>query len=246
MTAALRWHTYPGDGALVLRPIGDLTKDTYAQLRDWLLTCAAHEPPAIVVDLDGMRVAGPLSFSVFRAVRMRINDWPGVPMVLAAARQPLRTLLESSSVPGHVPTYRSVAEALDALGAAPPRHRRHMPLPCEVTHGRRVRRMVEQTCQEWGVPGIVSDAVLVASELTENVVRHARCEGVLRLELRGTVLSVAVTDTDSRPPRLRPAHQRRDGGRGLVLVAELSRAWGYAPRGRFGKVVWAVLTVPAG
>lgn len=247
MTAAFRVDSYSGLGTVVLRPVGDLTEDTYAELRDELLRCAAQAPSAIVVDLDSMRVTEPRPLTVFPSVWTLIDDWPGVPMVpmvLAAAREPLRTLLDTSVVPWLVPIYRSVAEALEALEARPPRRRRLTSLPYEMAAGRRVRRVVEKTCQEWGVPGIAADAVLVASELTENVIRHARCEGVLRLELRDTVFTVAVADADSRLPRLCPAHERADGGRGLVLVAELSRAWGYASRAHGGKVVWAVLTVP--
>jgi anti-anti-sigma regulatory factor len=243
MTVALRLDNYPGSDVLVLRPVGELCPDTYAELRDGLLKCAAQEPPAMVVDLDSLRVTARTSLAVFPAVWMRINDWPGVPMALVAARPPLRALLESSAVVRFVPTYPTVAEALEALQAEPPRRRREVTLPWEVSCGRLVRRAVAEICAEWGVPQIVPDAVLVASELTENLIQHTRSAGWLRLELRGPVLTVAVVDADPHPPQLRPPHERRDGGRGLVLVAELSRAWGYAPRAR-GKVVWAALAVP--
>lgn len=168
---------------------------------------------------------------------------------VGSTRQPLRALTESSTVPRFVPTHDSVAEALSALEAAPPRRIREVPLPDEITCGSWIRRMVEQTCQEWGVPDIAFDATLVASELTENVIRHAGSDGWLRLELRtgesrGAVLTIAVADADPRPPRLCPATERQNGGRGLVLVAELSRAWGYLPQAQGGKVVWSVLAIP--
>lgn len=244
MTSALRLDSFPTAGALVLRPVGVLTALTYSELREGLLTCAAQEPPALVVDLDSMRAKKVTSLAVFPAVRMRIDNWPGVPMMLAAERQPLRSLLESSAVPWFVPTYRSVANAVEAMHAAPRRRRREVALSCEVASGRRTRAVVEQTCHEWRVPGIAADAVQVASELTENIIRHARSDGWLRLELRGGALTIAVGDADSRPPRVCPPAERHGSGRGLVLVAELSRAWGYAPRAEGGKVVWAVLRVP--
>lgn len=151
----------------------------------------------------------------------------------------------SACVPWFVPTCRSVAQALEALEDAPSR-RRLLPLSCERDCGRLARRVVEQTCHEWGVPQIAGDAMLVASELTENAIEHARSAWLLRLELRRGRFTIAVTDADPRPPRLRLPHERREGGRGLVLVAELSRVWGYALRGQHGKVVWAVLTVHGG
>jgi hypothetical protein len=91
---------------------------------------------------------------------------------------------------------------------------------------------------------MVTDAVVVASELTDNMVYHARSDGWLRLELRGNRFTVAVADADPRPPRLRVPGLRAVGGRGLVLVDKLSRTWGTASRLPDGKVVWAVLTVP--
>jgi hypothetical protein len=246
MTAGFRLESYSGAAAVVLRPIGELTPAGYADLRDGLLKCAAQEPAAIVVDLDSMRASTTASLMVFPAVWTHICDWPGVPLVLAVARQPLRTLVETSTVPWFVPTYRSVAQALEALEGTPPRRRRVLSLSCELECGRLARRVVEQTCHEWGVPQIAADAMLVVSELTENVIEHVRSGGLLRLELRRGMFTIAVIDADPSPPRLRLPSERRKGGRGLVLVAELSRAWGYAPHGQCGKVVWAVLTVHGG
>ena len=244
MTAALRLDSYPETAAVVLRPVGELTSANSAELRDGLLECASQEPTAIVVDLDSMQARTTASLMVFRAVCARISDSPGVPMLLVVARQPLRDLVESSTIAWFVPTYRTVGDALDALKEGLPQRRRQLPLSRELECGRRARRVVEQACHEWGVSEISPTAVLVACELTENVIRHARTEGSLCLELRGGMFTIAVTDSDHRPPRLRPPHERRSGGRGLVLVAELSRAWGYVRRAQGGKVVWAVLTVP--
>ncbi len=240
MTTGLRLDTYSVGNALVMRPVGVLTADTAGWLREELLHCAAEEPPAIVVDLDSMRVAEASVLTVFPTVSKHISGWPGVPLVLVAAHEPLRTLLRSP-VHRFVPIYHSVADALDAT---PHGRQRRVQLACDLASVRQARGVVEQTCHEWRVSGIVTDAVLVASELTENMIRHARSDGWLCLKLRGNLLTVAVADADSRPPRLRPLDERRDGGRGLVLVAALSQAWGTAPRFPGGKVVWAVLTVP--
>lgn len=242
-TATLLLDVHSRGATQIVRPVGELSPATYERLRDGLLRCAADEPAAIVVDLAHMRVAIASLLTVFPTVRDRISNWPGVPLVLAAARQSLRTLLDFSAVPRFVPTYRSVNEALEGVNAAPGRRRLQVELPCDPVSARLARRQVEQACREWGIPGIATDAVVVASELVDNMVAHARSEGWLRVELRGNALTIAVADADQRPPTLRVPGLRVVGGRGLVLVDKLSRTWGSAARRPAGKVVWAVLTV---
>jgi hypothetical protein len=50
-----------------------------------------------------------------------------------------------------------------------------------------------------------------------------------------------VRDDDPVAPKPRPLTSDQPGGRGIPLVAALSRAWGVSPSPRGGKVVWAVL-----
>jgi anti-sigma regulatory factor (Ser/Thr protein kinase)/anti-anti-sigma regulatory factor len=240
---ALRLESSVQRNTLVLRPVGELSAATYEQLRDGLLKYAAEEPAAIVVDLGSMHATTRSLLTVFPAVLDRISNWPGVTLVLAAARQPLRTLLDSSAVSRFVSTYCSVPEALESLAAAPRRRRRQVQLPCDPASARLARQLVKQTCHEWDIPEMAADAVVVVSELIDNMVQHARSEGRLRLELRRNMLTVAVADHDARPPQLRVPGLRAAGGRGLVLVDKLSRNWGTAPQHDGGKVVWAVLAV---
>ncbi len=243
MTPRLQLDAHIRGRTLVVQPVGELAPETYERLRDELLLHAAEEPAAIVVDLACMQAAIPSLLTVFPTVGDRISDWPGVPLVLAAPSQGLRSLLNVSAVPRFVPTYHTVSEALRGLEAAPHRHRRQVQLPCDPASARLARRLVAQTCREWEIPAIASDAMVVASELTDNMVYHARSDGWLRLGLRSNMLTVAVADADPRPPRLRVPGLRAAGGRGLVLVDKLSRKWGTASRLPDGKVVWAALTI---
>jgi hypothetical protein len=242
-TPSLLLESYHCDRCLVVRPVGDLSPETYERLRDGLFACAAHEPAAMVVDLACMQTTIASLLSVFPTIADRIGNWPGAPLVLAAARQPLRAMLDSSAASRFVATYGTVSEALQALHAAPQPRQRQMPLPCNPSSPRLARQLIKQTCQEWSIPEVLPDAVVVASELTENMVQHARSEGQLRLKLRRNLLSIAVADADPRPPQLRLPGLNAAGGRGLVLVNRLSRTWGTASRLGSGKVVWAVLTV---
>jgi anti-sigma regulatory factor (Ser/Thr protein kinase) len=80
---------------------------------------------------------------------------------------------------------------------------------------------------------------LVVSELATNAVRHARTPFRLSIHTAPT-LRVEVTDGSSALPVGGTADPRSESGRGLWLVAALTRSWGVEPRGA-GKVVWADL-----
>lgn len=244
-TSALFLESYLRGDTVVVRPIGELSPQTYERLRDGLFQHAAEEPAAIVVDLARMQTATASLLTVFPMVRDRIRDWPVLPLVLAAPRQQLRALLDANAVSRSVSTYRSVHEALEGLDAAPPRRRLQVELACDLASSRMARQLIRQTCQEWDIPGIIPDAAVVASELIDNMVHHARSEGRLRVELSRNTLTVSVADADPRAPQLRVPGLRAVGGRGLVLVDKLSRTWGTASRPGGGKVVWAALTVSA-
>jgi serine phosphatase RsbU (regulator of sigma subunit)/anti-sigma regulatory factor (Ser/Thr protein kinase) len=92
-----------------------------------------------------------------------------------------------------------------------------------------------------GLPeGVVSDAELVVAELVTNAVLHGAPPVTVRLYRHGDGVRVEVQDQGPRPPlRIRDAGEAMTG-RGLALVAALSRAWG-AEQQDPGKVVWAEL-----
>lgn len=84
----------------------------------------------------------------------------------------------------------------------------------------------------------LADAELLVSELTTNAVVYAGGPVEVRVHVNG-VLRVEVADPDPRPlpePAL-PADPETIGGRGLVLVSEISDRWGYDIRGTH-KTVW--------
>ena len=92
-----------------------------------------------------------------------------------------------------------------------------------------------------------ADAALIASELLTNALRHARPlpGGKLRVgwALGGGVVELTVTDGGAATqPRAGWPSASSLGGRGLAIVARLSRRWG-ASSGEAGTTVWAVLGV---
>ena len=79
---------------------------------------------------------------------------------------------------------------------------------------------------------------LVASELVTNAVLHARTTLVLTLELHPGVARIGVRDRSPATPAVRNYSPEAVTGRGLGVVAALSRAWGIVADGD-GKLVWA-------
>lgn len=226
-------------GVAVVRPEGRLDLSSYAAFRDGLLKLATDEPAAIIVRLSSeFDVITRPMLAVFTTVWMRVSEWPGVPVVLVPETTQHQTDVRRSGVTQFVPAYASVRVAVESV-QRPPRHRRDtVELPLDTKAPRLARRFVRATCRRWAVPLITDDAVLVASELTENAVQHAGSPSVLRLELRPGALAIALRDRDPRSP------ERRVRGHGIDIIDRVSRTWGWSPSFDGGKVVWAVLAVP--
>jgi anti-sigma regulatory factor (Ser/Thr protein kinase) len=85
---------------------------------------------------------------------------------------------------------------------------------------------------------------VLANELVSNAVVHARTDVLLRLELRGDLLHIAVRDGSPRLLRLVAAPDpQAQGGRGLWLVEQLASGWGVNRHPAGGKVVWCTLNL---
>ncbi len=90
-------------------------------------------------------------------------------------------------------------------------------------------------------PRTLDDLVLATSELATNVERHARGWVTIDLVDVGGRVLVAVTDPAvDRFPRPRAVASDQVSGRGLMVVAAVSTAWGVVARPA-SKTVWAVL-----
>jgi anti-sigma regulatory factor (Ser/Thr protein kinase) len=105
------------------------------------------------------------------------------------------------------------------------------------------RDVVEDVVAELG--SRAADARIIASELVANSVRHSDAPATrpieLEVEFDDDFVKIEVCDAGSgyerRAVRRRPAGH--DGGFGLLLVAELSDAWGVSGNG--GTCAWALL-----
>ncbi|MFJ6118768.1 MULTISPECIES: ATP-binding protein [unclassified Streptomyces] len=97
--------------------------------------------------------------------------------------------------------------------------------------------MAARRLTEWGLEDLRDRTQLIVSELVTNAVRHSTGPIGLRL-IQHQVLTCEVFDTGANSPHLRHARAIDENGRGLFLVAQLSRRWG-ARSESGGKVVWA-------
>jgi PAS domain S-box-containing protein len=118
------------------------------------------------------------------------------------------------------------------------------PLPAEPQAAREARRLVCEQLSAWNLGDLTMTTELLVSELVGNVARHAKGPVALRM-LRSRTLICEVSDGSLTTPRIRRASVLDEGGRGLQLVAALSRRWGTRYTAT-GKCIWTeqVLTGP--
>ncbi|AEY93710.1 hypothetical protein SHJG_8445 [Streptomyces hygroscopicus subsp. jinggangensis 5008] len=100
------------------------------------------------------------------------------------------------------------------------------------------RKHVAAKLAAWGLEEAVATTELIVSELVTNAVRYAGPPVRLRLILQGTGLICEVSDNSSTSPHLRWARTFDESGRGLLIVAQLTRSWGTRHHVD-GKTVWA-------
>ncbi|AVH59344.1 MULTISPECIES: ATP-binding protein [Streptomyces] len=106
------------------------------------------------------------------------------------------------------------------------------------------RRLARSRLSGWAVCEDTCDtAALVISELVTNAIVHTTGEHVVcELHDGDEVVRIAVRDEGCAPGGPCPSPQRpeEEHGRGLLLVAAVSRAWGVQDTGQ-GLLVWAEL-----
>ncbi|MGW5640528.1 ATP-binding SpoIIE family protein phosphatase, partial [Streptomyces sp. NPDC003832] len=104
----------------------------------------------------------------------------------------------------------------------------------------RARANAARQLTTWGLQELDFTTELVVSELVTNAIRYGRPPIRLRL-IHDGALMCEVSDAGSTTPHLRRADTYDEGGRGLLLVAQLAEHWG-TRHARQGKTVWAELS----
>ncbi|MCX4767609.1 SpoIIE family protein phosphatase [Streptomyces sp. NBC_01275] len=104
-------------------------------------------------------------------------------------------------------------------------------------HVAATRQAATEQLAAWGLEEAAFVTELVVSELVTNAIRYGEPPIQLRL-IRDRSLICEVSDGSSTSPHLRRAHAFDEGGRGLLLVAQLTQRWGSRQTDR-GKTIWA-------
>ncbi|MFK4099351.1 SpoIIE family protein phosphatase [Streptomyces sp. NPDC019531] len=115
-------------------------------------------------------------------------------------------------------------------------------LPRDPAAVARARKSASEQVTAWGLGEAAFAAELIVSELVTNAVRYGADPVVLRL-IRDSTLICEVSDGSSTAPHLRRARVFDEGGRGLLLVAQMAERWG-SRQTATGKTIWAELGLP--
>jgi anti-sigma regulatory factor (Ser/Thr protein kinase) len=101
------------------------------------------------------------------------------------------------------------------------------------------RSTVREALTGWGLEHLTDTATLLVSELSTNVLLHARTDFEVRVERAAGTVRVTVLDGSDREATRRHYEIDAGTGRGLGLVAGLATAWGTAAAGDpWSKAVW--------
>jgi histidine kinase-like protein len=122
---------------------------------------------------------------------------------------------------------------------------------------RAAREFTVATLRKWNLDALVEDAVVIASELATNAIRHGTPaatgdatgeaeSGRVELSwcLQASRLICVVTDQTGTPPALAAGGPEAESGHGLQIVGALAVAWGWTILGTGQKAVWAALELP--
>ncbi|MEU1411627.1 SpoIIE family protein phosphatase [Streptomyces sp. NPDC046994] len=255
-------HTFTVEGATCLYAVYDPVTRTCSMAR------AGHPPPAIVdpqgdVTFPDLPSGTPLGIGLgipFEAVEMELPEGSllalytdgliesrdhdietGMDRLATALTQSSHSLEDlctraTESGPGHAPT-DDVTLLLVRTRSLDPDRVASWTLPSDQTAVRSARHMAAHQLTEWGLEGLEDPTTLIVSELVTNALRHSTGPIGLRL-IQHQVLTCEVFDTNVSSPRMRHAQATDENGRGLFLIAQLSRRWGTRSVSD-GKVVWA-------
>ena len=204
----------------------------------------AEGPRGVVCDLSGvMEDTAAKAVEVLAAAGRHVRDWPGIPMAVVCPDPQVREGLEAHPLRGHLIVEASLFSAVTAVLATPTVNVEWLQLAPHPTAPRASREFVTRTLLDWRLGRTIPFATLVVSELVASSSVNAGTDidlsvawnlGALRLTVRDR--GAGLLCEEGTVPYLH--------GRGLTVVAGLSRAFGVLPTADGGKVVWAVLEAP--
>jgi anti-sigma regulatory factor (Ser/Thr protein kinase) len=135
-------------------------------------------------------------------------------------------------------------------GPAPCHGQARVLLDPDPESARAAREFTVATLSGWNLENLADEAVIIATELVTNAIKHGAAVGHGQVELawqrHATRVICIVVDGSARPPVLAAADVSAESGRGLLVIEALAASWGWMMVGATQKAVWAVLQFATG
>lgn len=171
-----------------------------------------------------------------RALRTALDA--AVPSLETTCDNVLEALLEGRRPADDVALLVARTRALDSRAVA------QWDLPADPAVVAEARALTAAQLHAWQLDELAFIAELVVSELVTNAIRYAAPPVQLRL-IMDRALICEVSDASTTAPHLRRARTFDEGGRGLMLVAQLTERWGTRYTST-GKIIWTEMPLPDG
>jgi hypothetical protein len=236
----VRIRTHSIGQVAVLEVAGQLS-DVVRDLDRAILLALADGPRGVVCDLSIVfEGAEADAVEVLATVGRHVRDWPAIPVAVVSPDPAIREVLRAHPLGRHLIVTASMLPAVTAVLATLMPAVEWLRLAPHPTAPRASRNFIARTLPGWGLGTLIPWASLVVSELVTNSTIHAGTDIVLAVAWHRDALRLTVRDQSPDLPR--QWYSESDlHGRGLSIVAGLSRALGVLPTADGGKVVWAVL-----
>jgi hypothetical protein len=236
-------RTYAVGQVVVLQVAGPLA-EVVEDLDHAIRLALTEVPRGVVCDLsDVLEGAEARAVDLLANTGRHVRDWPGIPVAVACPDQQVRAALAAHPLGRHLVVSESVPGAMSAVLWTRTPAIEWLHLAPHPSSSRAARDFVTHALQNWRLGGVFPSASLVVSELVTNSTMHAGTEIDVSVAWDRRALRLTVRDHSPGLPLQRQAGLEVHG-RGLTIVAGLSRAFGVLPAADGGKVVWAVLDVP--
>lgn len=201
----------------------------------------ADGPRGVVCDLSAVLEGADLvAIEVLATAGRHVRDWPGIPVAVASADPNVREALAVHPLGQQLIVSASLFSAVTAVLATPVLDVERLRLAAHPTAPRASRDFVTRTLLDWRLGRAIPFASLVTSEIVASSTINAGTD--IEVSVAWTLGALRLTVRDHGPALPQQRHSVLGlSGRGLTVVAGLSRVFGVMPTEDGGKVVWAVL-----
>jgi hypothetical protein len=230
-------------GQVAVLDVAGRLDDVVEELDLAIQLALSGSPRGVVCDLSSvLEGAGPGAVEALATAGRHVRDWPGIPVAVACPNPNVREALRVQPLGGHLITAESLSGAMSSVLATPYLIVQCLHLAAHPTAPRAARNFVTRTLLDWRLTRIIPFASLLVSELVASSSVHAGTDIDLSVVWDRGALRLTVGDHGPALPGHHSVPKLR--GRGLTVIAGLSRAFGVLPAADGGDVVWAVLDSP--